>query len=457
MNRIARRAISMLLIAAVLLGGMIFFLVEYMLHGEQWALHPGSPHVYNGTNIGCGTVVDRTGALLLQMGEERTYAQDATLRRATLHWLGDRNGSIYAPVLPNYASELAGYHPLTGLYSYDATGGTATLTLSARVQMAALEAMGDCKGTVGVYNYKTGELLCAVTTPTYDPDNVPDIDGDTTGAYDGAYMNRFLQSVYIPGSVFKLVPAAAAVETIPDILEQTFVCTGACSVGGQDVTCEAPHGEQTLEDALLHSCNCAFANIAAQLGAGTLEAYVQRFCLTQPVRFDGATSAAGHYDLTGADLNQVAWSAVGQYTDQINPCRFLVFLGAIANGGTAAMPHVVQSVRNGGHLRYTARTAYTEQLMPEQTARLLQQFMQNNVVNGYGADNFPGLTVCAKTGTSQLGGDKQPNAIFAGFTLDEAYPLAFVVVAEESGYGGSVAMPIAAKVLAACKAAMDGA
>ena len=82
--------------------------------------------------------------------------------------------------------------------------------------------------------------------------------------------------------------------------------------------------------------------------------------------------------------------------------------------------------------------------------------MRNNVELIYGAGNFPGLTVCAKSGTSQLGGEQTSNAMFAGFVSDPEYPLAFVVVVENGGYGASACVPVLSRVLEACKAVMDG-
>ena len=72
------------------------------------------------------------------------------------------------------------------------------LTIDSELNRVAYEALGGQSGTVGVYNYKTGEILCSVTSPTYDPDNVPDVAGDTTGQYDGVYVNRFLNAKYTP-------------------------------------------------------------------------------------------------------------------------------------------------------------------------------------------------------------------------------------------------------------------
>lgn len=453
MSRIAVRSLTLLLVALLLLGGFGFFLADYFLHGGDWVIHPGSPHVYTGGNIGCGVAVDRDGILLLDLNGGRTYSNSELLRRATVHWLGDRYGSISAPALPHYAAQLAGFDSLNGIYNYGQTGGVAKLTLSSAVQTAALEALGEYKGTVAVYNYKTGQILCAVTTPTYDPDNVPSFaEGDA--AFEGLYVNRFIQSCYTPGSIFKIVTLAAALEENPAIAERSFACTGSFKIGNEEIICEDTHWNQTLQDAFRNSCNCAFAEIALELGGDTLQRYVEKFGLTEPVSFDGITTAAGSFSASGAAELNVAWSAVGQYLDQINPCGFLNFVGAIANGGKVVNPYLVEEISVDGSRTYDARYTPGEQIISTQTAAVLQAFMKHNITHKYGAENFPGLTVGAKTGTAEVGGEKKPNAMFAGFVENEELPLAFIVCVEDAGYGRAVCVPIAAKVLAAAQQAL---
>ena len=455
MNRISKRSSALLLLILLLAGGMGFFLYEYATLSDTWILSPGSPHVYNSTNIGTGQVVDRSGTLLLDIDENRSYAEDLSVRESTLHWLGDRQGRISAPAIAHYAKEMTGYDPVNGLYSYDGKAGQAVLTLSGKVQSVALEAMGDYKGTVAVYNYETGELLCAVTTPTYDPDNVPDIEGDETGAYEGIYLNRFTQSSYIPGSIFKVVTTAAALDSIPDITQRRFTCTGIYEYGIDKVSCERAHGTMTLQTALASSCNCTFGQIANLLGAETLEEYVRQFQITEPVSFDGIKTVKGNFDLSDAAPVQIAWGGIGQYTDQINPCRFMTFMGTIAGGGKAAQPHIVSEVIFEGETTYQAEPVFTNRLMSEDVAQTLQEYLRNNVITIYGDGNFPGMKVCAKSGTSQLGGGQTSNAMFAGFVMDEEYPLAFVVVVENGGYGAKTCVPILSEVLAACKEVLD--
>ena len=456
MNRVTKRTWLMCLFICILLGGMLFFLWEYATKAQDWISSPGSPHVYNSGNIGTGTFYDRSGTMLLDMSGDRTYAYDEATRRSTLHWLGDRIGYISASAIASFADELSGYDKINGIYHFDGEGGTATLTLSARVQNVALEALGGHRGTVGVYNYKTGEILCAVTSPTYDPDNVPDIEGDTTGQYKGVYLNRFVQSTYIPGSIFKVVTTAAALDCVPGIEEMTFHCNSVYEYGTEKVSCESVHGTQSLRAALANSCNCAFAQIAELVGKENMVKYVKKFQVTEPLEFDGVTTAAGNYDISDTAMVSFAWSCIGQHTDLINPARYMTFMGAIAGGGKGAQPYLVSHVTCADETTYEAKTRKTERLMSSEVAATLTEYMRNNVLSVYGDWNFAGLSVCAKSGTSQLGGEEVSNAMFAGFATDEKYPLAFVVVVENGGYGASACVPVLSRVLAECKAVLDG-
>ena len=438
-----------------LLGGLLVFVWEYATEAESWVSFSGSPHLYNSSNIGCGTITDRSGNLLLDISQGRTYSDDTNTRKSTLHWLGDRKGFISASTVSTYAASMVGYDLINGVYNASGEGGNARLTLSAKVQNAALEAMGNRKGTVGVYNYKTGEILCALTTPTYDPENVPDIENDTTGAYDGVYLNRFLQSAYVPGSIFKIVTLSAALDCVPGIEDMTFPCRGKLEYGTEAVTCEKAHGTQTLKQAFANSCNCAFAQIAEKVGKNNMVKYVKQFEVTQKLSFDGSTTAAGNYDISNTAPVSFAWSCIGQHSDLVNPARYMTFMGAIAGDGVAAEPHLMAVVTNGGDITYEAKIRETDRLMSKEVADTVAEYMRNNVKSVYGDGNFGGLPVCAKSGTSQLGGDQKSNAMFAGFVDSEQYPLAFIVVVENGGYGSHTCVPVISKVLSACKAVMD--
>lgn len=455
MNRVTKRTWLMSLFIGLLVAGMCFFLYDYAANAHKWVVFSGSPHIYNNANIGCGRITDRSGQVLLDITDKRSYSQDAITRQSTLHWLGDRQGSIYAGAISHYAAQMAGFDLINGIYDAEGTGGETELTLSASVQNVALKAMAGRKGTVAVYNYRTGEILCAVTTPTYDPDNVPDIAGDTSGAYEGVYLNRFLQSAYVPGSIFKISTTAAALECVPGIEEMRFTCTGELKYGTEAVTCETAHGTQTMKTAMANSCNCAYAQIAELIGKENMVSWVERFQLTKSLSFDGVTTARGNYNVSNTAPVSFAWSCIGQYTDLVNPARFMTFVGCVAGGGSGAVPHLVRRVTSGDRVTYEAKTQMMDPIMSEETARTLTAYMRNNASTVYGDWNFPGLQICAKSGTSELGGDQTSNAMFAGFVQNEEYPLAFIAVIENGGYGSHTCVPVLSKVLAECKQVMD--
>ena len=454
MNRIAGRAWITILFVIVLLGGVVFFFWEYAANAGSWAVFSGSPHVYNGGNINCGTVVDKEGYLLLDMQNGRIYSEDKFLRMATVHWLGDRDGYVSAPALSSYSEQISGFDMLNGLYNYGDQSGLTKLTLRASVQKTALTALAGRKGTVAVYNYKTGELLCSVSTPGFDPDNPPDLTNDTSGSYEGMYLNRFTQSLYTPGSIFKIVTLAAALETIPDVTSQEFTCEGSYTIGSDKITCESVHGTQDIKNAFSNSCNCAFAQIALQLGKDTLSSYVHKFGVTDAVSFDGITSTEGNYNIADAHDVNVAWSAIGQYNDLVNPASFLSFVGAVANGGMRTNLYFVDEISVGESVTYKAKTEDSGRIMSADTANTIAEYMMHNVSVQYGSGNFPDMTVCAKTGTAEVGGEKKSNAMFTGFVQDEKYPFAFIVCMEDTGYGKNC-IPVISAVLEACKTSVD--
>ena len=406
MNRVASRSTIAMMLVVVLLGGMCLFLTEYVMKADDWVVFEGSPHVYNGVNLGCGDILDRSGELLLSATNVRTYSGDKSIRKSTLHWLGDRHGYISAPAVAAYAGEMSGYGLVNGLYGYAGTGGEAVMTISAQVQKVALEAM-------------------------------------------------FTQVSYVPGSVFKIVTAAAALDTLDNALELEFRCDGVYEMSGGKVKCTGEHGKIKLERAMRKSCNCYFAQLTEVLGAETLKQYVEKFQITQSVHFDGVTTAKGHFSVEGASAQEVAWAGIGQHLDTVNPCRYMTFMGAIAGGGEAAEPYIVASAGSGIFGRYRAAKTSTGRIMEKETAEAVTALLRNNVENQYGDDNFPGLTVCAKSGTAEVGGDKKPNAVFAGFCTDKDYPLAFMVVVENAGSGAKTCIPIISEVLTACKELLD--
>jgi len=401
--------IKYLIFLFLLLFGVFF--MEYGFCAYRWATAPQ-----------IAAMTDRAGTDL---------STDRMLRKATVHLLGDKAGNIPDTMVSYYEKKTLSYTLLNGLYSYGGGNRKAKLTLCAPLQKAALTALDGRWGTVAVMNYQTGEVLCAVTSPTFDPEKKEEV-------VDTMYVNRFLHGLYTPGSVYKIVTLAAALEEIPDIENRTFTCHGAVHFGTNRVTCPISHGRQTLQEAFRNSCNCAFSALAVQLGEEKMTAYAEKFGLTGPLSFDGLTAASGRYDASVS----LPWSGAGQGDTKINPCTFLTFLSAIAGNGQGMQPYLMASVREGYKIHYKAKPTFHLPMLSPETAEILKTYLRGNVEKKYGDEYFGGLTVCAKTGTAEVSAEK-PNALLCGFALDKDCPVAFLIIVESSGSGAEICLPIA--------------
>ena len=448
MKKIERRAILCLILAALLTAGLGVFLVKYVLDGGSWASSAFNRHLYNTDGqLASGTVLDRDGDVLSTVVDgERTYYDNATVRKATLHVVGDLQGNIGTGALNAFADQLTGYNLLNGAFGAK-QGSDLYLTIDARYNYEAYEALGGKSGTVAVYNYKTGEILCLVSAPSYDPLNVPS-DLETNERYEGAFLNRFLSSTFTPGSVYKTVTLTAAIEKIPDLFSRTWTCEGSIQIGDETIVCSGTHGEQDIGTAFANSCNVAFAQIAQELGASTLESYTKKAGLTDSYSIDGLPTAKGTFDFNGITDGELGWAGVGQYRDLVNPASLMVYMGAIANGGKAAEPYLIEKrVSALGLPSFPHFTHKTGTLISQSTAQTLADMMAANVEKTYGTSRFPNMDICAKSGTAEVGDGKSPHAWFAGFLRNEDAPYAFVVLVENGGGGSSVAGTVAGKVL----------
>ena len=448
MKQVFRRSLLLLLLIALLGGGVLFFCLRYTDAGDQWAAFSANDHDYTDGRLTSGQILDRNGLILYDAASDN-YCDDISVRRATLHAVGDSGRNIATSVRATMENRLVGFNPLTGTVG---DGHRLYLTLDADLCSAALKELGRRKGTVGVYNYKTGDILCMVSTPTFDPADPPRIDEENS-AYDGVYLNRFLSASYTPGSVFKIVTAAAALEKLPDVTERNFTCTGSTAIGDETITCPHVHGEMNFYDALARSCNTVFSQLAVELGGETLEEYARSGGLLKSQTVSGIKTAAGSF--SPAESWELGWSGVGQYQDLVNPCAMMTLMGAIAGEGHTAAPRLLQ--RETGLLSLGVPTDKPEAVRigwKPSTCRTLQEMMAYNVETVYGQSNFGELALCAKSGTAEVGTGRAPHAWFTGFLRDPDHPLAFVVVVENSGSGASVAGPIASRILrkaAACE------
>ena len=447
MNKTTRRGFALIPVIAAFLAGTVLLVYMFAVHGAAWSSNRANAHLFTyGSLSTAGSIYDTSGRMLAQTRDgRRVFSDSRTVRKSTLHIVGDPLGMISTGVHSAFKSKLSGYSFINGIYSIEqyGRGNDLTLAVSADACAAAWEAMGIYDGAVGVYNYKTGALVCCVSSPSYDVTDPP----SDLNAIDGVFLNRLFSGVYTPGSTMKIVTALCALENIPDIENRTFTCNGRVQIGGGEVVCMGTHGEIGFREALNRSCNCAFAQIAQLLGKERLTATAQELGFNVPLKADGIQLAISSFNVAHASASELSWAGVGQYETLVNPCHMMMIVGAIANDGQGVTPYVIRSMQNpSGVTVYRAMTRKSSIVISASHAQTLRRLLRSDVTDQYGDDRFPNLQMCGKTGTAELDG-KASHSWFVGFSLRDDLPLAVVVVAENAGSGSGVAMNTANAVL----------
>jgi len=437
MKQVRKRTLILFCIAAFLFLGTLIFGIRWAASGRDWVGYFGNTSLYH-----TGAIYDRNGILLYD-GETGAYAESKSIRKATMHLVGDQNIATSMRLL--LSDRLSGYNIITGtaLGSHDLY-----LTIDATLNETAYNALNGKKGVVAVYNYKTGDILCLVSAPSFDPQNPPsNLEGSQ---YEGVYLNRFFSSTFPPGSIFKIVTSAAVLEQKENWADWRFTCPGKMELDGSVITCPHLHGsDMTLAQALARSCNCAYAQLALDLGGDVLNDYAASAGLLKSYQISGVSTAAGKFEVAAPSSGDLGWSGSGQFHDMINPASFLILMGGIANDGTAVIPSLLERERFSGSSFPSAlgeRTSKTN-IWKASTCETLQEMMRNNVLETYGQKKFGDLNICAKSGTAEVGNGATPHSWFAGFLDDAEHPLAFIVLVENGGSGSDVAGSLAAKVL----------
>lgn len=347
-------------------------------------------------------------------------------------------------------------------------GASIELTLRAALQQTAAEALGDQKGAVVALDPKTGAILAMVTSPTFDPavlaghntQEVNDAYAELDADPDGPLVNRAIAGdTYPPGSTFKLIVAAAALEAGYSP-ESTVYAPDELPLPGSTASIENYGGEScgkteqiTLEQALTVSCNTAFADLGITLGWDAIQRKAIEFGWTDTFRVPLVVTPS-RLPLDPDDA-QVAMSSIGQFDVRATPMQLAMVAAAIADDGKLMSPYLVDTARASdlSVIQKSVPALYGSPLTPGE-ARELTQMMVSVVENGTGtAAQIPGVTVAGKTGTAETGLSTAPHAWFVGFAPAEDPVVAVAVIVENGGSlgseatGGKVAAPIAKKVM----------
>ncbi len=438
MKTTGRRSLVLYILLAGFVFGMSYLLFNVFTQGGKWIAQPYNGHIYADTATAeLKDIVDRNNVLLATSEDgSRIYSENESIRKSTLHTLGDSSGYIGTGIQSTMLYELVGYNPITGLNAMPLPVDNLKLSLDSSLNSIAYSALNGKNGAVLLYNYETGEILCKVSTPTYDPMNVP-ANLSEDAQYEGVFLDNTISSSYTPGSIFKTVTAASMMENMADWDSKIYNCQGEMSVGADTITCLASHGDVNINEAYGQSCNIFFANAAMELGDEKLTKTAEDFGFNESFNLGEFGTAKSTIDLTNVEQVNLGWAGVGQYTTLTNPMHMLMLAGAVANGGEYVHPTVL----------FNNPTSKTR-LMDSETANNLSKLMRQTVSNYYGDYLFPAdMQIAAKTGTAEVGADKEPNSWIIGFSQNEDTPYAFSIVVEEGGFGLSTAGSIAASLL----------
>ncbi|HET6776244.1 MAG TPA: penicillin-binding protein 2 [Actinomycetota bacterium] len=358
-------------------------------------------------------------------------------------------------------------------------GATVVTTIDPEIQRAASQALGDQPGGVVAIDPHTGDVKAIVANPTYDPNDLASQDPKQVRAAwdrltsnpDNPLLSRAIDELYPPGSTFKIVTAAAALENgfgpdstwpNPPVLDLPQTTATLENFGGEH--CLGGASQITLAQALTISCNVVFGEIGLRLGGAKLAEQAHAFgfapdASSGDVEFDipfeeGVFPEASYFS---DRLPAVALSAIGQDNVAANPMQMALVASAIANGGSEMRPRLVSEIRDpSGQVIESFAPEVFGQPISSQTAIQLTQMMVSVVQSGTGtAAQIPGIEVAGKTGTAQHGEGLAPHAWFVSFAPAQNAKIAVAVIVLDGGSlgsdatGGELAAPIAKEVIEA--------
>ena len=454
---------------------MFFLLAGYMgyalfFYGDRWFSSPYNTRVrMSGAQpqIIAGDILDRKNTVLAttkngnytdpKTGEAKQgyYREYNSKCRYASHVVGFHNEYGRAGAEAFHIKYLMGYNNNIFERIYQKAflsqerGNDIMLTIDIQLQQYISELLGNRKGSVVLLNPKTGEILAMVSKPSFDPNNVSNVDGDTL-------IDRSIQGLYPPGSILKVVTAASALEHIEDIDSWTYNCTGSLDIDGKKISCYdgKAHEEVDLASAMIYSCNGAFAQLGNQIGwkelleTGKKFGFNKNFLFSDIMVYDSSLNI----DKT-TSKEELGWTAIGQAETLVAPFHMAMVAAAVANDGVIMEPKLLYSVvgRNGRAQKGVEPKVFSE-AMTKESARVIKEMMVRVVSEGTGRSaNVGGVSIGGKTGTAEVKSTKEsqtlPHAWFIGFAPTEDPTLAIAVVVENSGTGGRVAAPIAGKVL----------
>ena len=413
----------------------------------------------------------RRGGILDRNGVELAYSKGADSKQERVY----PYGRLYSQIIgynsreygksqleAQYNNELLNiweFSPISSLKGMltgeQKIGNNLFLTIDHKLQKKAEQLIGGRNGAIVVIRPKTGEILAMVSKPDFDTNNAKLAQNwqEMVESPDHPFLPRATQGLYAPGSTFKVLISAAAMEN--GLGEDIYVDKGSVNIDGMTVSNFDSHayGRIDMSEALAISSNVVFAQIGAELGEKNIRDITARAGMNKDIPFDLNVSTS-RYPNKSMSKTELAAVGIGQGKLQVTPLFMAMIASGIANNGIVMNPYLVERVVSpSGAVIRTAQPGVFSRLMSSETAAEVAKMMQNVVKTGTGKSAaIKGISVAGKTGTAQneLSGvqKNREHAWFIGFAPVDDPQVAVAVVLEYGGStGGKAAAPVARELM----------
>lgn len=471
-NRLTRTVFLFTALFAVLIGNITYIQV---IKASEYQDMPSNNHTINKARyIKRGSIITADGLTLAESIQQAdgTYARSYPNGNLAAHVVGYYSQQYGTMGIENTQNDtLTGskdysswQNALNSLAGISEPGNSVQLTIDSRIQRAAEQALAGRVGAIVALDPRSGAVLAWASAPTFDNTNIQAAieDANASGGADTSMYDRATLALYTPGSTFKVLTLASAIENGLATLDTTYDSPGRMEIGGADVVSigERGHGTISLAKAFALSSNTVFGQVADGLGAEKLVATARAFGYGQQLGLDFTTAASVMPNPEEMTEWELAWAGAGQPVGQghtpgpqATVMQNALMAATIANNGIAMNPYVVsQILAPDGTVLKTTRGRSLGQAVSSGTAAQVKQAMLDVVQNGTGsAAAIAGVKVAGKTGTAETN-NANANSTFVGFAPYDTPTVAIAVVIEQNAKGEESAAAVGGQVLRAALA-----
>lgn len=471
-NRLTRTVFLFTALFAVLIGNITYIQV---IKASEYQDMPSNNHTINKARfIKRGSIITADGLTLAESIQQAdgTYARSYPNGNLAAHVVGYYSQQYGTMGIENTQNDtLTGskdysswQNALNSLAGISEPGNSVQLTIDSRIQRAAEQALAGRVGAIVALDPRNGAVLAWASAPTFDNTNIQAAieAANASGGADTSMYDRATLALYTPGSTFKVLTLASALENGLATLDTTYDSPGRMEIGGADVVSigERGHGKISLAKAFALSSNTVFGQVADGLGAEKLVATARAFGYGQQLGLDFTTAASVMPNPEEMTEWELAWAGAGQPVGQghtpgpqATVMQNALMAATIANNGIAMNPYVVsQILAPDGTVLKTTRGRSLGQAVSSGTAAQVKQAMLDVVQNGTGsAAAIAGVKVAGKTGTAETN-NANANSTFVGFAPYDTPTVAIAVVIEQNAKGEETAAAVGGQVLRAALA-----